>query len=142
MTIDEAIKRAEEVAEENETVANTRTFKDGYTVDEMYCDDTECINEHLARCAKCGEEHRQLAEWLKELKQLREQTNWIPVSERLPEKAGGYLVTSSINLGEKSPVMEIHIDYFCKSSRKWLYEGEDVIAWKPLPEAYKEEGED
>lgn len=68
-------------------------------------------------------------------------TNWIPVSERLPEKAGGYLVTSSINLGEKSPVREIYIDYFCKSSRKWLYEGEDVIAWKPLPEPYKAEME-
>ena len=41
MTLDEAIKHAEEVAEEK-------------------------------RCEKCGEEHRQLAEWLKELKQLRE----------------------------------------------------------------------
>ena len=41
MTIDEAIKHAEEVAEEK-------------------------------LCEKCGEEHRQLAEWLKELKQLRE----------------------------------------------------------------------
>lgn len=73
MTLDEAIKHAKEVAEENETVVNTRTFEDGYTVDEMYCDDTECINEHLARCAKCADEHRQLAEWLKELKHLREQ---------------------------------------------------------------------
>ena len=42
MTLDEAIKHAEEVAEEK-------------------------------RCEKCGEEHRQLAEWLKELKQLRKQ---------------------------------------------------------------------
>lgn len=73
MTINEAIKHAEEVAEEKETVANTRTFEDGYTVDEMYCDDTECINEHLARCKKCGEEHRQLAEWLKDYKRLLEQ---------------------------------------------------------------------
>ena len=30
-------------------------------------------------------EFRQLADWLKELKQLREQTRWISVSERLPE---------------------------------------------------------
>ena len=42
MTLDEAIKHAEEVAEEK-------------------------------RCEKCAKEHRQLAEWLKELKQLREQ---------------------------------------------------------------------
>ena len=49
MTINEAIKHAEEVAEEK-------------------------------RCEKCGEEHRQLAEWLKELKQLRKQEktgHWI-----------------------------------------------------------------
>lgn len=26
------------------------------------------------KCEKCADEHRQLAEWLKELKQLREQT--------------------------------------------------------------------
>lgn len=82
MTIDEAIRHCVEVAEENETVANTRTFEDCYTVDEMYCDDTECINEHLDRCVKCAKEHLQLAEWLKELKQLREQTRWIPCSEK------------------------------------------------------------
>lgn len=73
MTLDEAILHVEEVAEENENVANTRIFKDGYTVDEMYCDDTECINAHLSRCAKCAEEHRQLAEWLKDYKKLLEQ---------------------------------------------------------------------
>ena len=53
MSIDEAIKHAEEVAEEK-------------------------------RCEKCGEEHHQLAEWLKELKQLRKQEkkgHWIDHSE-------------------------------------------------------------
>ena len=82
MTIDEAIRHCEEVAEKNETVANTRTFEDGYTVDEMYCDDTECINEHLDRCVTCAKEHRQLAGWLKELKQLRELlASAIPIPE-------------------------------------------------------------
>ncbi len=70
MELDEAIKHCEEVAEENETVVNTRTFEDGYTVDEMYCDDTECINTHLARCEKCAAEHRQLAEWLRKYKEM------------------------------------------------------------------------
>ena len=44
MKLDEAIRHAEEVAELNE-----------------------------AECFECAEEHRQLAEWLKELKALREQ---------------------------------------------------------------------
>ena len=46
MTIDEAIKHAEEVA--------SRMFDD------------------RVHCIKCAEEHRQLAEWLKELKMYRE----------------------------------------------------------------------
>lgn len=58
MSLDEAIKHAEEVA------------------------DTPCFTDEEA---KCYSEHRQLAEWLKELKRLREQTRWIPVSERPPE---------------------------------------------------------
>ncbi len=48
------------------------------------------INELMGKISDCEPTnaiayHRQLAEWLKELKRLREQTGWIPVSERLPE---------------------------------------------------------
>lgn len=59
MTIEEAIRHAEEVAEQNEKdgdYAKRRGFN-------IYSDE----------CQKCAEEHRQLAEWLKELKALREQ---------------------------------------------------------------------
>ena len=52
MTLDEAIKHAEEVAEEH-TKYN--------------------IYGGFESCDKCAEEHRQLAEWLKELKEYREQ---------------------------------------------------------------------
>lgn len=52
MTIDEAIKHCEEVAERLEG-------KDGYA----YTDST---------CEECAKEHRQLAEWLRELKRDRE----------------------------------------------------------------------
>lgn len=58
MTIDEAIKHCEEVAEDKEKNAiwaYSRT------------DDTAYTN-----CLECAEEHRQLAEWLKELKIHRE----------------------------------------------------------------------
>lgn len=46
MTLDEAIKHAEEIAE--------------------------------SRCDECGREHRQLVEWLKELKEYREQEQTSP----------------------------------------------------------------
>ena len=62
MTLDEAIKHAEEVAEEQDMRAG---FETDYSCYQM--SDTE-----RNQCKKCAEEHRQLAEWLKELKKLRE----------------------------------------------------------------------
>lgn len=56
MTLDEAIKHCEEKAEELEEEAVKGC-----------CDDTEIMNN----CIKCAEEHRQLAEWLRELKKDR-----------------------------------------------------------------------
>lgn len=66
MTLDEAIIHAEEVAEINKTIA----------------DNTETDNwMDIAQCEKCAEEHRQLAEWLKELKERREQPEIIRCEE-------------------------------------------------------------
>jgi len=56
MTIEEAIKHCEEVAEELEEEAVKGC-----------CDDTEIVNN----CYECASEHRQLAEWLRELKEQR-----------------------------------------------------------------------
>lgn len=58
MTLDEAIKHAEEVAEKNEKQASWFWCKEG--------------NPNYENCVKCAEEHRQLAEWLRELKKYRE----------------------------------------------------------------------
>lgn len=57
MTIEEAIKHCEEVAEglEEEAV-------------KYCCDDTEIVN----KCYECASEHRQLAKWLRELKLYRD----------------------------------------------------------------------
>lgn len=71
MTIDEAIKHAEEVAEENQRVVDTGIVCGDVTIDMLYCDDTEMIEEHLANYQKCTKTHRQLAEWLRELKKYR-----------------------------------------------------------------------
>lgn len=57
MTLDEAIKHAEEVTDEKQKEA---------------CNLYEAKNyEESRECIWCAEEHRQLAEWLKELKHLR-----------------------------------------------------------------------
>ena len=55
MTIDEAICHSEEVAEQNE---------------ELYAMHCKMGVVGEPKCKKCAEEHRQLAEWLKDYKRL------------------------------------------------------------------------
>ena len=58
ITLEEAIEHAKEVAELNENIAYN-------TEPENWMD--------IAQCEKCAEEHRQLADWLRELKERRKQ---------------------------------------------------------------------
>lgn len=61
MTLDGAIKHCEEVAEKQEEIAI-------YTPIEMLNSGVD-----IEKCQECAEEHRQLAEWLKDYKRLLEQ---------------------------------------------------------------------
>lgn len=107
MTLEEAIIHAEEVAE-------------GCAV----------INGDL----KCESEHRQLAEWLKELKEYREKNNWIPYSERPPEKEGTYFITTDKN-GERGVGEDFF--YFRGDGTPSWYLPDNVVAWMPLPQPYR-----
>ena len=145
MTLEEAIKDMETIAEENQRVVDTGIVFDNVTLDMLYCDDTEVIEEHLANYQECAEEYRQLAEWLKELKQLREQTRWISVSERLPNLDD---YTGS-RVWQKKVLIKGYLS-FDDTKELFISEAfaEDVIynrvhntvieAWMPLPELYKE----
>ena len=146
MTLDEAIKHAEEVAEEKEEQAWEAQLQEEYRT-----------------CKDCAQEHRQLAEWLKELKQLRKQTKtgrWIPCSERLPEERDWYLaVFEEVDTGF------IGVPYIADylMGKRTIYTTEDgwiihnytdieggaseyykklrCVAWQPLPEPYNTESE-
>ena len=162
MTLDEAITHAEEVAEKARNDA-----------DSGYYDEDKCL--------ECANEHEQLAEWLKELKELRntmetikkryilieksprdgrndlmigkviewqrKQGDWIPVSERLPNRNGCYNVTRKLKEGETiyfiSDVCYFdgqntwHRDTGVNHGRPYLT---DIIAWQPLPEPYEKGG--
>ena len=127
LSIDEAIAKHRKIAETQKTLYDACVLK-------------EC-NKHFLRKA---EEHEQLAEWLEELKQLREQTTWIPCSERLPEEAFGCLVTvmdcEPSTQTDFENILPYHVGY---DGDSWNdADGNvipfEVIAWQPLPEPYKE----
>ena len=67
MTLEEAIKHCEEVAKENDDSA-----KEFYRVSKLETHpDRKYAEDVYVECKKCAAEHRQLAEWLKELKKRR-----------------------------------------------------------------------
>lgn len=95
-------------------------------------------------------EFKKLAEWLKELKYLREQTRWIPVSKRLPKSSGVYLVSVVDGSGEADDYEDVEVAWFAHKKdynieeSEWRELGIDevVIAWKPYPQPYKVKSED
>lgn len=70
----------------------------------------------------------------------REKTQWIPCSERLPEKGNVVLITNdkgNVRCGQYRGVWS-----FYERPTEWVWRGntvETVIAWRYLPEAYEVE---
>lgn len=68
--------------------------------------------------------------------------NWIPVSERLPEKSGLYLVTyREWDLWKGTwGISHIRILSYWIDLKRWNIKSPvDVRAWMPLPEPYQPE---
>lgn len=85
-------------------------------------------------CSCTLEEEARWREIIGSIPSAQQEQRWIPVSERLPEKNGRYLVTNT-----RWGAYELDWDIFYKEQNDWLF-GKDVTAWMPLPEPYKEEG--
>lgn len=65
---------------------------------------------------------------------IQPEPQWIPVSERLPRDGAWNIFTDGKNISVERYKADA-IDHFFPNGR-W-FQLEDVIAWMPLPEAYK-----
>lgn len=100
-----------------------------------------------------GYERHPLPEWyaLDKAIETIEQTTWIPVSERLPEEYGEYLITWTTSQSKRPFIGisegEVTSEYDHEHNRfkfEWLledyvknYPDVKVIAWMPLPKQYE-----
>lgn len=156
MTLDEAIKHCEEVANDKADLACTLWD-----------------SKEKARCEECANEHKQLAEWLKELKAYKGQDGdtidrqaairiasgychpaniaaelaklppaqseqrWIPCSERLPDYDEDVLTCSESGYVE---IQRLEKGYYWEYQYGgWTTDLHEVIAWMPLPSSYQGE---
>ena len=173
MNLDEAIQYHKEKAKELKSTAGRFAYPD-----------KAGTTKESADCLECANEHEQLAEWLTELKNMKDciktecfkcakdkatidnaptvetycyfcgqtehgkvekklQGEWIPVSERLPIRNGVYIVTRIIEGTRITDASYFdgqntwHRDVGVNHGRPYL---NDVIAWQPRPEPYKEGG--
>ena len=106
------------------------------------CED--CISRQEAiNCATLNEFRYKIVEDIKTLPSVtpKEKTGWIPVSERLPEERSSVLVycprNDNIFLAYLKQGKWYIFSLYCDESID-----EPIVAWMPLPEAYKAESED
>ena len=79
---------------------------------------------------------------MKALEVLKERPHgeWIPCSERLP-KAGQVVIVSDVRGDVYEYTMNLlNVDKYIDD--KWTFMGYEILAWMPLPEPYKEEGDE
>ena len=98
-----------------------------YHYENKYWDMFDCVD--LPR-AKHWDGHTE-ADAETRLMSLNPEPHWMPVTERLPEKDGRYLVTNS-----RIGAWMIDIDLFLIGNNRWR-DNQGVTAWMPLPEPFK-----
>lgn len=77
-----------------------------------------------------------LSDVIEEINKMPKVGEWIPCSERLPDPEDDVIVTcKSCRTGKKY----VSTDYRSCKTGEWSYFSDDVIAWQPLPEPYREE---
>lgn len=144
MTLDEAIKHCEEVVEKNENKAQ-EWHKQTKNRVVNFCEKAiQAEND----CIECADEHKQLAEWLKELKQFKEQEPCEDVVSReeairvLKENCSHWdtnvmLIDIATDLLKKLPSVTL-----TRKKGKWIKRNNDYFDWYECSECgYGSDGE-
>ena len=144
LTLEEAISHCLEVAEENDLAAGTYELlaENNHNAYEKLTAET-----NSSRCAECAADHRQLAEWLTELKQWRRVYGVCPSYEMcIPECREGYdaqiaeykrLLKSATNVLKRFKPCDG--DYDCSECihRRRNCDYDDRFKWRYADEALK-----
>lgn len=101
-----------------------------------YNEDTKLFDEAVEAIEELSRENESLANSVNEASDILRR-RWIPVTERLPEKSGDYLVYSIG--GTWNQVSNIEI-MFCDGKRFFTSSFYCPICWMPLPELPKDGG--
>ena len=135
LTLDEAIKHCEEVAEDKKAQAWEAQLQEEYG--------------KVKSCKECAKEHKQLAEWLKELKQFKEQE---PCKDAI-SRAEALKVVDDMDIPEDMSTFEIksHIGVEIgtlppatpkRKVGEWIKKNNDYFDWYECSECgYGSDGE-
>lgn len=138
LTLYEAIVRFEAVSKANRSRAESYNRGEDYEL------------MKAKECETCADECEQVASWLTELLDRREADRWISVKERLPEEkinpnTNDFVEVLCTTIFGDVRTYKYGTPIGHEQAHFWYGFGifdNEVIAWRPLPEPYKEsEGE-
>lgn len=149
MTIDEAIKYNKNLREYmriTDKNSEYKFLKENYEALDMAikaleqepCEDAVSRTlVHEAITASIAESENPYEMWqrIEALQPVTPTQKWIPVSERLPEKGGAYLVTIKWKGSYSGDVYtETNMAVYKEKEKEWDCAG--IVAWMPIPEPY------
>ena len=80
--------------------------------------------------------YTEAVEAMERLAEYENSNTWIPVSDRLPEETGYYLVTLKTKLSNEDFADEVVLLY-SKDDKSFMCYNNLITAWQPIPEPYK-----
>ena len=102
--------------------------------------DADAFLERNEELADCDFNHPMYGDTLREIVDAEPTAqHWIPVSEP-PEESNCYLITLAGHTWNCEPFRTVAVEYWDNKLQMWYCdEGQTVLAWMPLPPAWKGE---